>query len=297
MNSIHPPALPNSPSARRRSLFVTLLAWAIIAISTLLLPISLMTLLMILAGSQGTSTFNPLGFVGIVMAPAASVVAGIGLLCRRNWGRYFIIILFALLIAYNGWQLVAAGPETTTYTSSTGVKTTVETSYGYKGYNLPIMLVCALLLAGLCRRSVRDEFKSTPTPPPLATSPLAAPPASTGGHAGISPPMTTTVPSQPSPARQRLVLWLVISIMMCIAGGLIWLATSGIQNGETYLPSSKPSQRRTIIRQDEPATYWLSIGIYGLAGLASAAAGLWLTRQALRPTPPRPRSAQEDYGR
>jgi hypothetical protein len=103
MNPIRPPALPNTlPAVRQRSLFVTLLAWAIMVISALLVPISVITLLMILAGSHGTSTFDPVGFVIIVIAPSATVIAGIGMLCRRNWGRFSIIGLFVILIPYKG---------------------------------------------------------------------------------------------------------------------------------------------------------------------------------------------------
>ncbi|MCC6424752.1 MAG: hypothetical protein IT447_14855 [Phycisphaerales bacterium] len=298
MNPIRPPALPNTlPAVRQRSLFVTLLAWAIMVISALLVPISVITLLMILAGSHGTSTFDPVGFVIIVIAPSATVIAGIGMLCRRNWGRFSIIGLFVILIAYNGRWLIAANPETTTYTSSTGVKTTIESSYSNKGYNLLFLVVGSLLLAGLCRRSVRDEFKSSPIPPPITNRAMAIPYVSSSGNVGLVSAKTESHPVHPSPARQRLILWMVIILFLSISGGMTWLVTSGIRSGSTILPSKQSTLRRTIHRQDEPATYWLSIGIYAAAGIASLATALWLIHQSSRPTPQRRRSIEEDYGR
>ncbi len=152
--------------ARKRGLFITLLAFVIIVISALLMPISAITLLMILAGSHGTSTFDPLGFLGTVVAPAASLAAGVGLLLRRKWARYYFIALFGLFITYSAWRVTSGHHETTTHTSSTGVKTAVPTSFGGSSSHRPLLFVSAVVLAGLCRRSVREEFNK-----PVASAP------------------------------------------------------------------------------------------------------------------------------
>lgn len=260
------------------------------------MPISVISLLMILAGSYGSSTADPVGFLIVVVAPAASVVGGIGLLRRRPWARYYVIGLLILLIATNAWQLVAGRPETTTYTSSDGVKTTVETSYGSGGcYQIPMIGLCALLLAGLCWPSVRDEFR-TPKMPSTALP---------GAPAADAKPLPAAAPTEPAAAApsvaerdwrdgvtiskatrgQRWAMILVIVILLSIAGGMAWLVSGGIASGSTHFPSQRPSTRRIVTRQQEPATFWLAIGTYFVLGLGSGAAGLWMIRQACRRNP------------
>lgn len=270
----------------RRSVFVTLLAWIIIVISALLVPISFISFLMILAGSDGTSSVDALGFLTIVVAPPATVIGGIGLLMRRAWARYYVIALLWLLIAINLWQLLNPRPETTTHTSSTGVKTTVVTSYGYSQHRLPIVVICSVLLAGLCWPSVREEFKRP------SLSGMSAPqhadnaePVPVGAHrewkSGHHEHGGTLLIPKATP-KQRAALFLVIAILFGITIGMAWLAISGINSGTTYLPTKRASQQRTVVRQHEPATFWLCTGVYTVVGLGAAGASLWCIRQACR---------------
>lgn len=289
VNPINPPTLPSA--SRRRSWFITLLGWAIIIISGLLVPISVISFLMILAGSHGTSTFDPVGFVLIVIAPAASLVAGIGLIRRCSWARRYVIVLLGLLIAYNAWELFAGRPETTTYTSSTGQTTTVQTSYGGRRFHLPAVVIGTLLLAGLCKRSVGEEFRPTAPPPIPGVSGARA--AAVRSSSAV-PAMSAGAAS--SPVKQRLALWVVIALLIAFAGGMGWLTAGGISGGTTHLPTNRASRQRSIVRQEEPAMFWLSIGVYCAAGLVSAAAAVWLMRQARRQAPTRPPMV-EDYER
>lgn len=73
---------------------------------------------------------------------------------------------------------------------------------------------------------------------------------------------------------------LAIILVLAIAGGMGWLVKSGLQKGTTFFPSKQVSQQRPVSRQQEPATFWLAIGL-GAGGL-----GLWGTREVCRRNPP-----------
>jgi hypothetical protein len=93
------------------SRIVTVLAWLVIVASALALPISLITLLMVLAKSYGTESADLPGFLTIVVLPPASLVAGIGLL-RRRWWAWLYLVGLLLLIAANGLKttIMASAP-------------------------------------------------------------------------------------------------------------------------------------------------------------------------------------------
>ena len=48
---------------------------------------------------------------------------GIGLLRRRAWAWYGVLVLLGLVSALNAWEFLTAGPETTTTTSASGATT------------------------------------------------------------------------------------------------------------------------------------------------------------------------------
>ncbi len=144
----------------RRSAFVTILAWAIIVISALIIPVSAISLLMILARSHGTASTTVFGFLGIVVLPPASLAGGIGLLYRRVWALYFVMGLLALLIGLNVWELLTPRRNTTTHTSPSGVRTTAPAS-GPNYHSLPIMVICGAALVRLLFPVVRAEFQTS----------------------------------------------------------------------------------------------------------------------------------------
>jgi hypothetical protein len=78
-----------TPAERPATL--TLVAWATIVVSAVLTPISLISLLMILAGGHGTSSTTLFGFLSVVVAPPASFFAGIGLLRRQRWAYIYML--------------------------------------------------------------------------------------------------------------------------------------------------------------------------------------------------------------
>jgi hypothetical protein len=164
----------------RRSLLVTLLGWLVILGSAALSVISFFSFLMILAGSYGTQNIELSGFLLVVVAPPASLVAGIGLLRRWRWAWLYLVL--GLLLAI-GWQVVERmrppQPAVTTTTLPSGVKSTVY--HSGPQFSAPLTAVFGGLLVFVLTPGVRREFgiwrKSLP--PPVPTSSPHAPKADT----------------------------------------------------------------------------------------------------------------------
>lgn len=155
---------------------IATLAWLVILASAALIPISFITLLMIIAGSDGTASATASGFLSVVVAPPVTLVAGIGLLRRRAWARYYLIALFSVVLAYNTYAFLTADPDPSHYVSPSGVRTTVLGT-DRKTF-LPMIAVCLGALALLLRRRARLEFAGTSTvpSPTRAAGPATTPP-------------------------------------------------------------------------------------------------------------------------
>jgi hypothetical protein len=61
-----------------------------------------------------------------------------------------------------------------------------------------------------------------------------------------------------------------------------WLVLGGISKGETYFPAKRASLRRSVVRVEEPVFYWMSIGVYAIAGAGTFGLGAWGIREAVR---------------
>ena len=147
-----PVAIPSTS----RSVLVTSLAWLTIVVGAVGAPISALALMMILAGGPGSSTSDPLGFLIVVVGPLAAIVAGIGLLRRKRWARYFLLAILVWALAHNVY-LLARGPiPQSTHVSPAGVPTTVLAT-PVSPYTLPTILLCACLAVLLLTRKVRTE--------------------------------------------------------------------------------------------------------------------------------------------
>lgn len=151
-----PPPLP-TPS-RRKSLFITALVWVFITLGTVLLPVSAITLLMIVAGSHGTVSTSLSGFLLVVGGPPATVLAGIGLMRRWRWAYACSLVL---LVSVTWWHLaiLVRGPiPEHTYTTASGVRTTVLASnINYPAHLAALAIVVGIFLK-LATRAVRTEF-------------------------------------------------------------------------------------------------------------------------------------------
>ena len=118
---------------RTRSLFIALLAWLGLAVGLLG---CLGAVLVLVAHKQG---LPPLRFL---LASPLVFAAGIGLHQRRDWARWFYIVILALGIANFAVRFVL---------------------HGGRGLGLLIVsmgvLLNGLLITKLCSRPVRAEFK------------------------------------------------------------------------------------------------------------------------------------------
>jgi hypothetical protein len=156
MNRIPPfPPITIPPG---RSVLVTLLGWLIIVLSILGLPISLISFLMLMANSYGTSTGGPLGWIIVLGGPILTLVAGIGLLRRKPWARLYLLLVAMGILVYNGYKMVYKPiPETIHTSSATGVKTVVLSNTGTT-YSLPVMTGCLVALVILLLPKTGSEF-------------------------------------------------------------------------------------------------------------------------------------------
>ena len=122
------------------------------------LPISFITVLMIVAHSYGTNTSDPVGFITVVLGPPILLATGFGLLRRWRWAWVGTLCVLAFLIVSECWHLLRGPTETRIFVDSAGVPTTVMGS-GTDFTALPIALLCTGILVKLISRSVRDEFR------------------------------------------------------------------------------------------------------------------------------------------
>ena len=148
MSTSTPPVIPQLPA--KRSVFITILAWTIIVLSGVMLPISVIT---VMVKSYGTASATLMGFLTVVVPPPVMFVAGIGLLFRRAWAWYGLLLLLGSLVAYNTWELLFAPPPMTIRTFSNGTVTATPSEFGTAFNNIPILAFCAVALMIMLSRS------------------------------------------------------------------------------------------------------------------------------------------------
>jgi hypothetical protein len=94
--------------------------------------------------------------------------------------------------------------------------------------------------------------------------------------------MAAALNSQSTRKSQAQALLAFILIMLGLAAGTGWLAARGLLDGETWLPTKRSSQSRSVDRDREPAMFWTAMGIYGILCCGAAGFAGWLAREGLR---------------
>lgn len=119
---------------------------------------------------------------------------------------------------------------------------------------------------------------------------LSAPSENAANQASVTPRRATAKPTRPvkMPGRQTEAnftpaVLLVVVLLLGISTAMGWLVGTGLSRGETYFPSKISSHRRSVSRQQEPVTYWISVGIYAGVGLGALGLAGWILRESLRP--------------
>jgi len=91
----------------------------------------------------------------------------------------------------------------------------------------------------------------------------------------------TNSPSGATPSQVRA-LRIAIVFMMLVALGMAWLVARGIMTGVTFLPAKRTTFQRVISQANDPAMFWVSIGLYALVGIGALALGVWGLREGAR---------------
>jgi hypothetical protein len=169
----------NSP-APRRTLFTTLIGVAAILLGGLGSVFSLFALLLAIGKPYANSASDPLGIFLIFILPPGTLLAGIGLLLRHRWARWWMILLMAGLVALGGNGLLAPDHANPAYAPMPGPAADAAKRFVFI-QSVSCIAVGSLVLLGSFSRPVRREFqapeKSAPAFIPSAPPPLA-PPAS-----------------------------------------------------------------------------------------------------------------------
>jgi hypothetical protein len=147
-----PPPLPDVP----RSKLLTVFAWVVIVGSALALPISVISMMMVAVGSQGTSNANPLGALAVFFGPAITLAAGLGLWRRWKWAWFVMVVVLMATVAANLFTIISVESKPKRSISPAGTEITIETE-GFQSLQGAIILSVGVV-AYLCTRRVRAEF-------------------------------------------------------------------------------------------------------------------------------------------
>jgi len=276
----------------KRLLIVTGFAWVVIIIAGLASVISFFSLLMIIAGNEGTKNADAIGFFNVVIRPPLTLVAGCGLLFRKRWAYFYTLSLLLLIFGYNVYGMAQGPAVPYRYVDANGVPTTVMTS-GDR-YSLLTMTFCAGLMGALNIPRVRREFTR---PRVRSLQEIHAASAPQISHA----PIDFVQPSVPPPLESHLkspamgrmdrgvALWkrwaffaVVLIVLLCVTAVMVWLVMTGISTGETFFFSKSSSGSRWVKMADEPVRYWGSLIVYAGIGVASFLITAWGVRECSR---------------
>lgn len=131
------------------------------------LPISVISVMMLLAKSHGTANAGFWDSCVVVLGPLVLVVTGWGLFKRWRWALFVTIGLLVLTVMDRGWAIMKGPRETKVYTTESGVQVT-EMGSEVSPFALPVAVVCAGLVGYLISGRVRAEF-AVSGPPALPT--------------------------------------------------------------------------------------------------------------------------------
>jgi hypothetical protein len=133
------------------------IAWLMMITGMIGLPISAISLLMIIAGSEGTRHSDPVGFVQVVLGPSIILASGFGLLKRWRIAWVSTVAMIMLTLTVNAWSIINSPRPTMTFTAASGTKTTITGSES-DPLSMTTAILCVGLLAKLGSKSIRDEF-------------------------------------------------------------------------------------------------------------------------------------------
>ena len=174
------------PAAPRRTLFTTLIGTAAILLGGLVSLFSLFALLLAIGKDYVTTPPEPLGIFLIFILPPGTLLAGIGLLLRHRWARWWMILLMVGLVALSAKHLLAPDHADPAFAPIPGPAADAAQRVLSIG-SVSCIAVGSLVLLGLFARPVRREFqtpgKSAPAFIPSAPPPMKPPALPQDGNA------------------------------------------------------------------------------------------------------------------
>jgi hypothetical protein len=110
-------------------------------------------------------------------------------------------------------------------------------------------------------------------------------PAASASPPPVSPASSDSAAQHP-PARGSQqgmgALFLASVLLLALGAALVWLALSCYVEGEAILPMQRATLRRTVVRAEEPATFWLAVGVYAALGAGAFTLGAFGMRERRR---------------
>lgn len=97
----------------------------------------------------------------------------------------------------------------------------------------------------------------------------------------VAPPRVSARQRASRPPRNNALL-VALLVLFVVAGAMGWLVATGVTRGETRLPLKQSTLRRTVSRAQEPALFWVAIGIYAAIGGAALTLGILGVREGRR---------------
>ena len=173
-----PPPLP------RRTILTTVVGVAAILAGGLGSLFSLFALLLAMGKSYANAAADPLGIFLIFILPPGTLLAGIGLLFRHRWARWWLVLLMAGLVALGAKGLLAPGSAAFTFEPGPAADAARRAMLISSA---SCVVVGSLVLLGMFSRSVRREFQSPqkfPAISPSEASPVSPQDESEGWHVG-----------------------------------------------------------------------------------------------------------------
>jgi hypothetical protein len=95
------------------------------------------------------------------------------------------------------------------------------------------------------------------------------------------PPASAAVRATATSSGNRALLIAMVALF-ALSATMGWLVATGVGRGSTYLPLKQSSLRRAVLREQEPAMFWVSVGIYATIGAGAAVLGLLAIREGRR---------------
>ena len=168
-------------AAPRRTLFTHLIGIAAILLGGLGSVFSAFALFMAIGKPYANSSPDVAGIFLIFILPPGTLLAGIGLLFRFRWARWWIILLMSGLVALGvkGFFPKTAYTYTRTTPEGSSVHTTRIEHYPDHAFSVGCIAVGGLVLLGMFSGPVRREFRgkgeSLPPAPPTGGTPPVLP--------------------------------------------------------------------------------------------------------------------------